>query len=64
MKSVGREDESSDDHASTLGGDFSDEQCFSASLMFIEYLVCHTGPGYDNRLWSMTMAAILCLLSR
>lgn len=64
MKGVGREDESLVDHPSTMRGDFSDEQCFSASLMFIEYLVRYTGPGYDNGFWSMIMVAILCLLSR
>lgn len=30
MKGVGREDESSNVHPSTIGGDFSDEQCFPA----------------------------------
>lgn len=59
-KGVGREDESLVDHPSTMGGDFSDEQCLSASLMFIEYFV---GPGYDNGLWSMTMAAKYIVLT-
>lgn len=60
-KGVGREDESLVDHPSTMGGDFSDEQCLSASLMFIEYFA--VGPGYDNGLWSMTMAAKYIVLT-